>query len=767
MISLVTLLENCIIGKQYKVSDNFVRHIALSELGQDAYREILSKRRVKPNELKLAIFLEIGCPEGLLLDLDTDVTGLRKALSAEIKARRILFPYIFGRDLHDMAAEQYPEQIELNNTKSVSLLKQLPPGVFQEGNTVVGPFGAIVSDEFRQISARVATPGYLRSDQTCPAIHNIYFQTADSAIVKARSLVTQHVAQQHGGTHDEHARVIHEAILKQLDPLSVLPSESLIDTLADSFTETELRIFADAIVRNRCREEGGRTELSRRIGAIVTDPTQFIESLERPALLQLILCFTNREIAAAVDLTIREKKVTLEEYEVRISRLRRDGGNVRAEIGPHGVRSTAGGVVAERLFGLLHRLYYDAGILEPADLEYGLAPEPGIPVTDLLGLAVRRLGPRDSLRELVLPNRRAAWAASEYLGIVAPNDLGREDLLESMLWKLGAPTPVVFTELERIDRFGKELLVATDGGADEDVLRGHISNLFTTVEDALQRSLTFCAWAFMSDHFLSQDGFLYDPLPDVSYLGVLDELAPTDVDALQLKKNGKNTLAPLAAGFGRLAKVLKGLDPLQSRRPDDQLPLICRSSPRPFAFPHIIPFLNLPDPSQLAVTSALQTIASVFADSVVVKVRNSTQHGNNDFPSAAEIRVATEKVAEGRACLSRSGLFPQVYALQSHSEDAYGRSELRYARDGHVIDLHTPSWPVAPRMPVKHSLLVIVEAATLGASGPLRFGLKSRPGRDIYWDGWPKRWRVERAYSTSEAGVRDQDFVEQSPAELG
>ncbi|MER7244950.1 hypothetical protein [Kribbella sp. NPDC000426] len=763
LLSIFTLLANCVIAKQYRVPDSLVRSINLTELGKGTYQQVSEKRRFKPNELKLAIAMAIGSADGLLVDPESDVAGLRAALSAEILARRILFPYVFGRDLHDLAAQKYPEKTFLNNLQTLALLRELPPGVFQEGKTVVGPFGAILSDELRLISARTAVPGYLCSDETCNSLHTIQLRTGDTSIASTREYVNEYISKHHAGTEDGHARVVNESRVKLLDFTTVEPSEALFDTLSDAFTVPELRLVSETLLRNFLREDGSRAHLSKRFGAIVTSPADFVASLDRPSLLQLLLTFKDKAVVGAVDAVIRDGRLPMEEYEIRVETVDRSGAGDSAQVGRLGVRSYERSIVAERIFGLLQRLYYDAGILEPADLEYGLGTSAGTGPVDLLGLAVRRLEPRDLLKDLVLTNRRAAYEAAEYLGVHAPDKLERDELLESMLWKLGAPTEIVFTDLDRMESHEESLLSANERSSEE-ILRGHISNLFATVEDSLQRALAFSTWAMTADHFLLENGFQYDPLPDAMQLTWLDEMAPTEVGALALKKDGKNTLAPLAAGFGRLAKGLKAMQATDLIRPEDQEPLICRASPRPFVFKTTVPYFDLTAESQTNVLSALHEIAALFSDVIVAKVRNATVHGNNPFPSAAEIRLAVDRVKQGRRLLSGSGLFPQVFAFDGRTMDAFGRERYRYIRGERRVDLNWPVWPVAPRMPLHQPRLVIVDVASFGAVGPMRFSLKARPGKDAYWDDWPKRWKVERHYSGTDRSELSRDgFAESAP----
>lgn len=754
-IAIGSLLSGCVIGKHYRVSDAFVAPIKLSPLGENVVKEVLNEnKRAKPNEIKLAVFLHVGCSDGLLVSSGTDIVALRHVISAEMRAGKILFPYIFGRDLHDLASEQYPEMTHLNNGQTLALLRQLPQGVFQEGRTVTGPLGAVASDCHRVIVSRTSVPGYFCSDEKCSAIHSIELESAEtSSIVRSRGLVSKYVERHHGGKHDEHARLLGEATALHYDSWTRRPSEGMFDTLADALTLDELRAVADAALRSELKSAGARSRLSKRFGVIINSPREFVDDLDRASLLQVLLTFDNEAVARAIDSSVRAGDIGLEEYEVRVARLNRHGdADWEAQIGPKGVRSTAPQAVAQRLHALLRSLYNDSGLLDEDDLAYALDGLGVAAAGDLATQAVRELDPRRLLEELVFPNRRTAAAAARFLGLGEIADVSRPDLLDGMLWKLGAPAGVVFTEILRMERSESELEDAATDSASPDVVRGHISNLFSATEDVLQRALTFSTWALTQDHFLDPDGFQYNPLPNVAHLEFLETHSPTDVDALQFKQDGKNTLAPLAAGFGRLAKALSShRADVVAERPSDQFPFMCKFESRPFAFAYSLPFLNLSEDSQSQLLDALTEVAAQFSNATVAKVRNSTVHGNNDFPTSAEITFALERVRQGRAVLSRSGIFPQIYSLALDRMDVFGRREVVYTGERKSpVSLFAPVWPVVADLPFKQPNLVIMEGASLGAAGPLRFRLKPRPGIDQYWDGWPKRWRIERAYSTSE-----------------
>jgi len=751
--AIASLLDACVISRRYRIPAAFSDAVRLTDLGDQIQQEVMSaSRNGKLHETRFAIFLEGACDEGLLVDPSTDVAGLLSRITDEILAGRILFPYMYGRELHDLASRTYPERFTLDETESVELLSRLPCGIFQEGRILVGPHGAHVSDQYRVIASRLTPPGYYCSDETCSRVHPIQLSTSeDAAINKARAQVTKVITRRHSGTEDRSARVVNESLAAYYDPLPTDASESLFDTLADSVGTVELQAIANILLRGCLPERGMRSKLARIFKQFIADPSEFVQKLDRPSVLELLLLFSDRRVVMAVDEAIRLQYLQLEEYEVRTSRIRRTGSNDGwADIGPRGVRRRQGNM-AQRLYSLLNRLYLEADVLDIRDLEYVLEVQPGLDSSELLEAAVRKWEPRELLERLVVFTRIARDEAVEYLGINAAST-SREELIDIMLWKLGEPAEVYLADLERLTGFERALTSSLDSQSGEDVLRGHLTNLFKTVEDALQKALIFSTWALTVDHYLSEDAFSYDPAQALSVMQFIDDHAPTDDPHSSIHYNGRNTLASLAAGFGRLRKALANLDAAEFTRPTDQYPSESRLTKRPFSFIHTLPFLDLTARSQEEVLAKLSSISTLLNDETVVGVRNSTVHGNSQFPSRTELRLSLEKVAAARTLLSDSGLFPEVYSRKYSQVDKVGRQELTYTSGPRVEKIFTPSWAVAPKVP-NAERMIILGSARLASIGPLRFLVRARTGLEDYWQGWPKRWSGKTATQMTDERV--------------
>jgi hypothetical protein len=616
----------------------------------------------------------------------------------------------------------------------------------------------------RRLGATRVLPGYLCSDQTCNAIHNIHLETAHSAISRANDLLASYIEDKVSRKPDEFARVAADIMAEEFAKADIDGISNLFDAISDGLDLNEFRSFVDRLLRSSFKRSEARSELSVQIGAVVSNPTEFVANSDRAELMQIVLLQSNEQIIDAIDASVSTKSIDLRDFEVRTSRVKRwdrQNRGPNAEIGRYGVRFVmppTAGLVTIKLLRLLHELYYMSGDLDPADLSYALDSSPELGEEELLCEAVRRFPPEELLRRLVISNRRAAERAALRFQIYEWEKLPREQLLERLIWKLGVPETVSFADLDRVAIHENELRHANSAGESEEVVRSHISNLFAAIEDALQRGLIFTTWCMTEDHYLASDPFMYDPGLGVEAMRFIDDKAPVDDPELRLTV-GKNTLVPLASGYARLAKALRRTSEEDHKRSEDQHPPICKVTKRPFAFPYTLPFHNLSASARGVVLRELQTLARTMQEATVVKVRNSIIHGNNEFPTRDEIASAVQHVATWRGLMESKGFYPRLYALMESSRDVLGREVLRYQHREQEVKLFRPGWAVAPRMPISLPRMIIVPVAMTVSSGPLRFRLKGRPGKDPYWDGYPRRWKVRNDYSAKDRPEVQQDGV--------
>lgn len=759
VIDIGRLIERCVIPETYRLSDDFARTLGLSALGEQIVEAVAAAPgRTKPNDLRMAVFLSVACSEGLLIDPETDLEAIRTALSAEVEQRRLLYPFIYGRDLHDLAVERFPKKVNLSWRDTVSILHDLPIGVFQNGTFTVGPFGCLRTVERRQLLPDYRAPGYLCEDVTCGSIHPINLSTSQSSISKTRSKVAAYIQENHAGSIDENKRLIHEAGLREYGVYGRRDSEALIDTLADGFEIAEVRHVVNVALRLAAKDEVLSESVLQQLGIAQHEIGSWVGDSELAELLQGVLLVDDSTIAQAIDIAVRTGQVEVGEGEVRRHEIVRHRSTEFVEVGRYGVRwrqPEPSGYVASRLHSLLHHLYFGSSVLEPADLAYRMSLPESTSESELLGAAISSHSPEHIVTEMVLHDRRAAQEAENLLGIREPSS-DRKERLATILWKLGVALPTQFGEFAQSIALLAELETAMREGARESDIRSVIANLFASVETVLQTSLIFAIQALTEDHFVAADGFTYDHSLSPAVLQYLDVADPIE-ERYRLELSGKNTLGPLGHGFARLSAALGRAKIDEHLRPTTDWPPESRIGEHPFAFPSCLPFLNLTLESQRRTLADLSTVSSFVQDPTLLRVRNAGLHGNSDFPTSGEIESVARDFARYRSALWVSGLYPRTFSLSNVAVDPMGRQTMTYSSDGESIDLLSPTWVSAPKLPLGDDQLVVVPAARLEGCGPLRFVIAARPGRRDYWRDWPVRWESESAVVGSDHAAARTD----------
>ncbi len=765
---MCAILENCIIDQNFKVTDEWVEPIVLSKVGDEIHEAVVKdSSKNRSNETKLAVFLSSSGPAGLHVDPYTDLEMLRSVASDAIKSRKILLPYLYGREASDLLASKYPERSSLSDSQSVALLNELPIGVFQSGHYVTGPYGCLVSDGIRSILPRRTFSGYRCSDSNCHIIHEVELSTTATArIQKVISNVSEFVQDNYQGD-DPVLSVYRDAYSRRYESRRLAGYDAVVDVLADGLTVEELRHLVVETLCIRFLTEGTREALSRATGYVIQNPTTFANGLERPELLQILLLSNDKTVSMALDRVIRGGSVELSDHEVRVRRVARYKTRVSAEIGKLGARvfgPKASSLVSMRLFELLDVLYMSRGDKGLEDLRY-LSETQGedIDHRDLLNEVAQRFSPDEILDLMVLGNHDTAMVAADHFHIENPEKMQRSILRDTLLWRLGVPGDVVFSQIGDVNRHLVSLTAVLNNEDSEEAKRGEISNVFSAVESAVALSLSFAIWALTVDHVTTENGFEFNLESARRTWSFLDDHSPVD-DRLRLPDNGKPTLAPLGCAFARLAKSLESIDQSAYVRPVNEYPIRCLNKARPYAFTSKLPFFNLNTASSVLILKALRSASSAFQDDAVLEVRNSTLHGNREFPSDEQIRNAIRKLTDSFDRLERIGIFPTVYDLVDQTVDLFGHADSKYSTArGLTETLSNPTWTLAQGMPGAPShRLVIFTKAVLSGVGPLCFKLKPNPRQDPYWEGFPVRWKsqthsIEESQADSDA--QDQSLV--------
>lgn len=752
LYGLVRLLGGCIISDRYKIPVSLVNAVRLPDLGEQVFNQLLPQNSQNTIDLKMAVFLQALCSEGLLMSLASDPEAIRSAVAKEVRDRKILFPWIYGRELHDAWLQKWPEVAQLDNRKTIDLLRNQPIGVFQCGYTVTGPLGVLSSEVSRALPPSGTFPGYLCSTPTCHAVHPIGVTTGESVVSKIRSRVSRFILENHSAQKYEMGTFVREAHLVDMGQNRYTSTSALLDTLADAFELDQLQLIAENMLRARLREDEYRKSLARTLTRVIANPADLVQTFDRASLLQFMLLHSDAEIEQAADLAISRGSITVEPYEKMVSRVNRHRSSIKIEIGCHGTRYIApipSAFIAKRLLDLLRFLYIDNEHRTSEDLAFQLDLNEINSEDQLLNEAIKNYDPLYLIDRLVSSSRSAINEAAEFLPIAEQHELKRGELHSVICWKLGVSPQVAFDESQPVLEHRDRLLESLSQGRPEDVLRGHISNVFTSLERVLKRSLEYAGWALTTDHYTSRLGFMFDPAISSGVQEFIERYSPTSDKELQLLKGG-NTLVPLSAAFARLGKSLRRQQAVDYVRPDHELPEGVRINGLPFCWNSILPFLDLTAEAQTAVVEYLIEISRLLQDEAVISTRNAFLHDSESIPATGQIETAMQRVETAIRVLQDSGLTPRVFEIVQSVTDAAGLNTTDYISLGRTISLYRPSVSYYSRLPSQEPHLLIIPCAITKFGDPLRFRLHKNQGPDDYWRDWPYRMAANHIYADLE-----------------
>lgn len=179
---LTEMLSECIIRENYTVPDELNNAIALTDYGnqywQELRRQFPSKshgvttspsakgapvkgpeRHLTPNVARLMCLLTLTHVDVLIDVMATDVEKIEASINAQILSGKIRFPFVFGRELYDRAADIFPtERSALSVEETDELLDGTSRGVLQAGYYVAGPMGLIRGHASRDVSIYRSVP---------------------------------------------------------------------------------------------------------------------------------------------------------------------------------------------------------------------------------------------------------------------------------------------------------------------------------------------------------------------------------------------------------------------------------------------------------------------------------------------------------------------------------------------------------------------------------------------------------------------------------
>lgn len=771
---LHTHYKNGILPAGFSPSKALVSSLHLTSAGEHEARRMQQQIDEVTEEVAKFSLLRRPFYDDIFIDpIETDLDELENALEADIVGKKLSLPYVFGRHLYDEFFERFPGRTSrLEPEETEELLKETPYGVFQMGEIVSGPFGLLESAECRTLNPTRCPPLWHCSDPSCGAFHGARLSNGHSVAESCYSEFRTHLA----NTDRVPSDWVNFCIRLTSDEnyYSDRHHETLPWLIGNALSGTEIRTLLTKALGSqphRLRDQPGRKD---RFSDFFQDGAHEIASkIGEAGALQLILQLDNASIIEAL-----EELILAEEIEIPFTETRRpvfwssplpyaDSTSKKSwtrtanyhsivyEAARFGVRavSTSKSLGPLRMRRLIEAIHSSPAEME--DLEFRLRHQPGGSVYERLEHYLRETEPLQVLQELVVTGH--SWL-SDVKAHLSPGHYPRpatkedeEELLRRILWKLGfdvgiyPPTQRIFWD--RLTRF--EAAARKHAGAGEqgnEKIRSAGSNFFVSLEDVLEKTLSYATWALLSDHFGETRFHFNSELARERMAEELNARQKGKEDPIRFDPDGKNTLFPLVAGFSILEGACREIIEERERefpRADDEFPgYHGKTSIQVFPWKHTKLVLDLSERTKADILDILASVTKRLEKAGVASLRNRIEHRREDFPRMEEILSVCEEVRDVISELEEHGLSPLIHYFGGSDIDHRGQGEIRFRNyaDQERI-LFQPSLFYSSGLPGTAPPQVVSPVLRIrGSLEPLRFTVEEPSEFNRKWEDFP-RWR--------------------------
>ena len=796
VLNYVELLGDSIIAKDYAVPDDLNAAIVLTDYGKRVHQDLVTKHKVPVKEARVICFLQLFHLD-LLVDLKaTRWSDLHAAIHRQILGGELRYPFVFGRELYDHAAELFDdERPQLSVDDTQRLLDGTPVGVFQLGTLLTGPFGLLTSPAERALGPVRNVPLYHCSDLSCNTVHRTRLSTDYEAPINEHRLKANKVLEQDSRDPSAWGSYLSELLRDRDarykdDHMGTLPA-----LIGDALSATEKRLLLAWLLDNTA----GRLRTALAALALKGRADDIVNSLSQAQMLQLLLLCDDVELRDALDRLVLDGVIVVPRSEVRQpvlqAQFRSGAFGARAQLSYHGIRfqTPESKLAPLRLRRLIDKVYLEGR--DDLELDWQLrgvdADTTSLPAR--LEEFLRTHSPEDALRRLVLSRRTNLISAAHALHLDEDRRMADDDLVATMLWKLGFSVGddrdlhARFWQLHvRLEQMARAASVTAL--VDHETVRASASNFFFQLEAVLDDALAYTTWALTTDHVAQQEPFLYRPLHHrLEAFRLLDAAESARASGPEeLHYQDKNTLYALTRGFQALANHLETLSHAEHMRGVEQLPAyVGHTDLYAFPFLHDQAFLDLLPASRERIVAALKEVSQTLVSAQVSDLRNEHLHyrrdnedevlgGETDVRSKQQIYLRSaadlEKLAKGLTAikaavglLEAEGFVRMPFRHLRDQADAWSRRTVFLADPrGTEVAFATPSryaWVRLPHLGGRQYLMTSAVFAEPNELLRFRVAVDSEFAR--LWADFPRRRKPSDLLPTVQARAGDSTSLSQ------
>lgn len=757
ILNVVQILRTCVIGKDYRVTDDMHNAIYLTQTGAECLQSLQTKHDVPVKEAKLICFLTTVYREPLVDVIKTNYPVLVDEISAQIKDGRIRHAFVFGRSLYDTASQLFPDERDYLNTKDTArLLQETPAGVWQVDDLVLGPYGVIPAHVRRRLTPHSDVPLQHCADMSCSTVHYVQLSTDREAPVNMHRHKMIRLLEQGDKEPSDWNGFIDDLLAARESATdgSDQDTSGLFYLLGDALADSELRTLTAAVLDGT--QGRVRDLLLKQVNLKVASAAGAVERMGRAELLQALLLASDEEVIAELNALVGKDEIVVPPGEVRRPRVnsaeRAGMWHLSAELSCHGVRfvSTNKSLPMLRLDRLIKSMYKTDLVDDMQELDWQLRAIDGLTPGGKLAEFMRTRSPREILATLVMARRENVAIAGAALGVTLDSGITTDDaaLVTRLLWKLGFNTGTVQEPHARLLSRHDELAGLTrtaqlSSAVDEEPIRKAASVYFQDLELFLTDSLTYVTWALTNDHYASERPWVYrasvDRADALQRLTVAAQGRGEDINFAD-----DLTIYPLIRGFSILAEYLGGLNSADGtyQRPPAGLPMYLeRTDLKRFPFLHTMPYLDLREDSQKHLLEGLRSVTDGLTTADVAHVRNDLIHFRRTSVDMGKVSEALEGVGRAVRHMDALGIIRNPYYLTRTVADEWGRSTLTFkSASGQQVLLTRPSaydWLGLPSTAAEQYMMH--GAVFAEPNEVLRFRLGHDSAYEDMWAAYPAR----------------------------
>lgn len=752
LFSLSLFWRNCIYSADYRAAEEWASILSLTPHGELALQTLgKDLEGVKRSDIHLGLFSRFYHHDVFIDHSKTDASRIREILERELAQERIKLPHRYGRLLYDRFSETYTETRtdHLMGHEVEKLLQGTPTGVYQAGKFVSGPLGIIESQETRFVPPTLELPLWHCSDTGCSAVHYVQLREPSVPAVEAFVRIRSGLLARLGPASEWLESFF--AYLHGPDPRRYVDLPAVI---ADCVVGTERSGLLEA---GLCGVRGGQLREilgspPRRKRDSEGSPAAVARRLPPEAQLQLLLVHTDAELVSLIDESVfsRAIKVPLGETRELTYSPPSMPKDMDSQLSTLGIRSTKQ-IPAVNLTAAIWRAYQTLGLT--SELAWRVRGDASQSPYEALVSFVRSRGPADAVRELILSSATVTGAVCENLRIPLKHVTGADSVtIDRLLWKLGF-NPMQFDDSisrfkMRLSDFREVVLAATPVETEDarERVRAAGVNVFVSLEEFLDKLVSFNVWLLFSDHFL-ETRFRYssNEARRTVARALGSTLASGDV-SVGWSVEGENALGTL---LRYLRATVEWVQSLLSRnrdeliRPERDLPHFADDKDQGFPFRHVAMWADADRAELQRYADLFGRVVKLVEESEPSGIRNGLDHFREPerFPSADQLLGCAVRLGQALDLADVQRFLPKIFWLFGRKSNRFGAMEHEF-RDhaGRQTVTYGPSLASGMRTPAYENAYVLAPGNLLGMpNSTVVFELRELSEYSIYWANYPRR----------------------------